>query len=119
MKEFSNLEEIAIKLGDCGPYNPDIEFDTVEELVNALVDLGNTDQVYVRHDDHLGLKLNLSDELLSSHITDANKKKFESEVEAILEQANIIIPLSERDLSDEDYEEIQDDRLYRGKGLDD
>lgn len=42
MKKFESLEDIAHVLGDGGPFNPDIEFETVEDLVDALVDLGNT-----------------------------------------------------------------------------
>lgn len=40
--------------------------------------------------------------------------KFESEIEAVLEQANIIIPLFQRELSEEDIEEIKEDKISRG-----
>jgi hypothetical protein len=121
MKTFQSIEEVAQVLGDGGPLNPDTEYETVEELVDALVDLGNTDKVFVRHDDHLGLKSSLSKEFLESPIpiSENDESVFESDIEAVLEQANIIIPLFSRDLSDDDIEEIKEDQLSRGVVIDD
>lgn len=118
MKKFDDLEHVAQVLGDGGPFNPDTEYETVGELVDDLIDLGNTDEVYVRHDDHLGLKDELSPEFLNSPLSDVDDK-FEDQVEAVLEQANIIIPLSERELSEDDLEEIEEDKKYRGVDDDD
>ena len=106
-------------MGDGGPFNPDIEYETVEDLVDALVDLGNTDKVFARHDDHLGLKGDLPADFLNTPLSEADKPKFESAIEAVIEQADIIIPLSERQLSEDDLEEIREDKLYRGEDVDD
>lgn len=114
MSEFESIDEVAEALGDGGPLAPDVEYKTVGELVDALVRLGNTDEVFARHDDHLGLKSDLSNELLQSSLRDAGNPKFEADVEAIVKQANIIIPLANRDLSEDDKEEIREDRRYRG-----
>jgi hypothetical protein len=119
MKKFESLEDIAHALGDGGPFNPDIEYETVEDLVDALVDLGNTDKVFARHDDHLGLKGDLPADFLNTPLSEADKPKFESAIEAVIEQADIIIPLSERQLSEDDLEEIREDKLYRGEDVDD
>ncbi len=119
MKKFDDLEHVAQVLGDGGPFNPDTEYETVEELVDALIDVGNTDKVFVRHDGHLGLKGNLSPEFLNSPLSDDVDEKFADQVEAVLEQANIIIPLSERELSEDDLEEIEEDKKYRGVDDDD
>ncbi|VXC15562.1 conserved hypothetical protein [Pseudomonas sp. 9AZ] len=119
MEKIESLEDIARILGDGGSFNPDTEFETVEELVDALVDLGNTDKVLVRHDDHLGLKIDLPDEFLNSSLDDIAKPEFESAIEAVIDQANIIIPLSQRKLSEDDIEEIQEDKLLRGEDIDD
>jgi len=119
MKKFESIEDVAQVLGDGGHFNPDNEYKTIEELVDALVDLGNTDQVYVRHDDHMGLKRELSDEFLQSSLSDIDKPEFESDIESVLEQANIIIPLSTRELSEDDIEEIREDKILRGEDLDD
>lgn len=119
MKKFENLKDIAQALGDGGPFNPDTEYETVEDLVDALIDLGNTDKVFARHDDHLGLKSDLPADFLSAPLSEADKPKFESAIEAVIEQADIIIPLSERQLSEDDLEEIREDKLYRGEDVDD
>uniref|UniRef100_UPI004047DA3C hypothetical protein n=1 Tax=Rheinheimera sp. TaxID=1869214 RepID=UPI004047DA3C len=119
MKKFESLEDVAQVLGDGGMFNPDTEYETVGEVVDALVDLGNTDQVFVRHDDHLGLKDELPDDFINSPLDEINKPEFESAIEAVLDQANIIIPLSNRELSEDDLEEIREDKLYRGDDPDD
>jgi len=114
MSEFKTLEEVADVLGDGGPFAPDQIFKTVGELVDALVDLGNTDKVHVRHDDYLGLKDDLSEDFLNTPIEDADETRFGEERERVLEQASIIIPLSSRNVSEDDEEEIEEDRAYRG-----
>ena len=93
MEKIENLKELAENLGDRGSMNPDKEYETVGEVLNDLIDLGNTDKVYAFHDDHNGL--NISDELKNTPIIELDKSKFESEIEEIIEQANIIIPISE------------------------
>ena len=112
------VNDAAEAIGDGGPFNPDAEYETVEELVDALIDLGNTDKVFVQHDDHLGLKDGLSSEFLNSSLDDAENEEFESQLEEVLDQANIIIPLSERTLTEDDVEEIEEDKMYRGEDID-
>lgn len=119
MKKFESLYDVAQVLGNGGAFSPDAEYETVEELVDALVDLGNTDKVFARHDDHLGLKSELPDEFLQSQLSETERPGFEAAIEAVIEQADIIIPLSERQLSEDDLEEIREDRLYRGEDVDD
>lgn len=119
MSKFKSLEEVAQALGDGGPFSPDTVLETPEEIVDALVNLGNTDKVFARHDDHLGLKSGLSRAFLKSPLGDIEKPEFESDIEAVLEQANIIIPLSERELSEDDIEEIREDKISRGEDPDD
>ena len=114
MKKFDNLEDAAQALGDGGPSSSDTEYDTVGEFVDALVELGNTDKVFVRYDDHLGLKNDLSSELLASPLSDVAEEKYEDQLENILDQASKIIQLSGRELSEDDEEEIEEDRRYRG-----
>jgi hypothetical protein len=119
MSKCENLEQIAEILGNGGSFGPDKNFDTVEQLVDALVDLGNTDEVFVRHDDHLGLKSGLSEDFLRTPLESVDEEKFESEIKEVIDQANTIIPLSKRDLSDDDLEEIREDKLSRGEDIDD
>ena len=119
MNKCENLEEVAEVLGDGGPFAPDRTFDTVAQLVDAVVDLGNSDEVYAFHDDHLGLKRDLPRAFLASPLAELDEEKFESEIEKILDQANRIIDLSKRDLSEEAEEEIREDKRSRGEDMDD
>ena len=118
-EKFESLDDVAQVLGDGGPFSPDTEYETVEQLVDGLVSLGNTDKVFVNHDDHLGLKSGLSNEFLATPLSELDTEAFSEEIEQVLEQANIIIPLSGRELSEEDLDDIREDRLYRGEDPDD
>jgi len=119
MKDFDSLESVAQALeeGDFSDLDTDIE--TVEELVDALVATGDIDQVFVSHDDHLGLKDGLPSEFLNLPLSEATKPEFEDELEEILDQANIIIPLANRELSEDDIDDIREDKIYRGEDPDD
>lgn len=119
VEKISNLDQLAEVLGDGGPYAPDEEFDTVEELVDALVELGNTDKVFVHHDEHLGMKSLLSDEFLSKEISEVDPEYFENDIAEVLSQAQTILELSERQLTEDDLEEIREDKLSRGDNDDD
>ena len=110
-EKIETIDELAFQLSD----NPS-DFHTVGDLVDALVDLGNTDKVYVCHDDHLGLKMDLSSTFLCTPIDEVDDLQFEEEVSRVLEQANIIIPLSERPLNQDDLDEIAEDRARLGLG---
>lgn len=114
MEKLKTLGEVARALGKCELPNPDHIFGTVANLVDSLIDLGSADKVFVRHDDHLGLKENLSGAFLDEPLEDMDEQRFEEEIQLVLEQANIIIPLSERSLSDDEMEDIDEDRAYRG-----
>lgn len=119
MSKIETLEQVAEKLGDGGPHNPDTVFTTVEEVVDALVDTGNIPKVFAFHDEHLGLKSSLPEELLKTPIDEVDEDKFEEEIKNILDNANRIIPLSERELSEEDEEDIREDMQSRGEDTND
>lgn len=113
------LNEVADKLADGGPLNPDAHFETVQDLVDALVDKGNEPQVFVKHDDHLGLEDNLSSDFLNSKLSEIEKPDFKEQIEEIIEQANIILPLAEREITEDDLDDIREDEAYRGIDRDD
>lgn len=119
MSKFENLEQLAEFLGDGGPFNPDESFENVGQVVDSLVNLGNTEEVFARHDDHLGLKMKLSAELLASPLDGIDEGKFQSEIEEILDQANIIGPLWDREQTEEDLAEIEEDKQSRGVDIED
>ena len=68
----------------------------------------------MRHDDHLGLKSKLSDDFLKTKLSDIEGDSFAPEVEEVLEQANTIIELDSRELSEEDEEDIREEEEYWG-----
>lgn len=115
----TSLGQVAEIIGDGGPHAPDRTFDTVGELVDALVNLGNTDEVIAFHDDHLGLKDNLPDAFLKAPLHSVDDDEFASEIDAVLEQANTIFPLADRELSEDDQDDIDEDRRSRGTGASD
>ena len=102
MKKFESIEDVALALGDGGPFNPDTNYETAEELVDALVEIGYRSEVINNHDDHLGLKSTLSEDFLKSQLSDIDKPEFESDINAVLEQANTIIPLLDSETSSDD-----------------
>lgn len=127
MSEFNSLGSAATALGD-GGLGPDEEFDTVKEFVEALIDTGNTDKVFAYHDDHLGLEDGLSKEVLEMTIDDADEilenadsdqSELEDQLKQILDEANTIIPLSKKELSEDDIDNIREDLEYRGIDPDD
>lgn len=127
MSEFNSLENAASSLGD-GGLGPDEDYKTVREFVDALVDTGNTDKVFAYHDDHLGLEDSLSKEVLEMTIVDAdemlengdsNQPEVQDQLERILDEANIIIPLSKKELSENDLDDIKEDLESRGIDRDD
>lgn len=119
MSKCENLDEVAEILGDGGPFAPDRTFDTVGQLVAAVVELGSTDKVFAFHDDHLGLKSGLPSVFLESPLAELDEERFESEIFEVLDQANRIISLSNRNLTDEDVEDIREDKQSRGEDIDD
>jgi hypothetical protein len=119
MSKCENLEQVAETLGDGGPFAPDQTFDTVGQLVDALVELGRTDKVFAFHDDHLGLKDDLPSDFLETPLADLDEEEFESEIDKVLDQANRIIRLSKRDLSEAHERDIQEDKQSRGEYIDD
>ena len=127
MSEFNSLESAATALGD-GGLGPDLDFDTVKDFVEALIDTGNTDKVFAYHDDHLSLEDSLSKEVLEMTIDDADEMlenadseqaELEDQLKRILDEANTIIPLSKRELSEENLDDIREDLQYRGIDPDD
>lgn len=85
MKKFENLKEVIEEFEDGD------EFETIEDIVDAILDLGSNDAILAHHDDHLGLKEDLSEDFLQSRISDLDEEKFDSEIGAVLEQAEIIL----------------------------
>ena len=104
-----DIQELAENLYNKG-YR---DLNTGGAVVEALIDLGNTEVVYAFHDDHNSLSL--SDDFKDTPLEDLDESKFEFEIDEILEQADIIIPLSEKILNEDDINDIKEDMILRGE----
>jgi len=94
--------------------------ETIEDLVDGLVFIGRDDKVRAFHDDFLGLKDNLSKELLRTQIDELDEdtyenmyEKHEEEIKDILFNAETIIFHFQKELTEEDEEDIREDRYRR------
>jgi len=114
--EIINMEQLVNKLEE---HFPDTKFTTVENVVDTIVDMSNSENVYAFDDNHLGLKNDLSPEFLNAFIADADSENFESDRNKVLEQAESTIELAERELSEENIEDIKEDCILRGVDPDD
>jgi len=119
MAKLNSIEDVANRLGDRGPFASDIKFKDCGEVIDALVNLGNSDKVHAFHDDHLGLENDLSQNFLDASVEEVNNEKFESDVELVLEQAERIFELNDRELSEEQIDDVREDFISRGLDPDD
>lgn len=94
---------------------------TLENLVDHLVELGRQEHVFAFHDDFLGLKANLPRELLGLKLEDVFELESQDEQDQdqkylfnILEEANIIIDLDEKPITEERQWQIDEDKMERG-----
>ena len=85
MKKFESIKEVIEEFEDGD------EFETIEDVVDAILDLGEANVILEHHDDHLGLKEDLSEDFLQSRISDLDEERFNSEIGSVLEQAEIIL----------------------------
>lgn len=89
--DLRDLHDVSDALGNNGAWAPPTTYKTVGDLVDDLVNKGHS--VYDRHDDYLGLKDELPEELLKARLEDVDEGKFEDAVGKIIEQAEVIIPM--------------------------
>ncbi len=115
-KKFDNIDQVINELSD---YFEGSEFKTNENVVDAIVELGNTDKVYAFDDDHLGLKDDLSRKFLEASTEHAGNVEFEPQLDKLLEQAENTIGLAERELSEEQKEDVREEFISRGLDPDD
>lgn len=90
------------------------EYNTMQDVVNELLERGSTDQVHAFHDDYLGLEDNLNKDLLNSKIDNLDLDKYEDQIEQIVDEANTITYYYNRPLTDNIIEDIEEDKQIRG-----
>ena len=106
MKKARTIEDV-IEILD----NED-SFETYRDVVNALAELGNTD-------DNLELRDNLSDEFLDLEINDEDSEMFEEEIGAIIDESNKIFTLLKQTLTPEELEDYLEERREQAQLLED
>jgi hypothetical protein len=114
--KFEDLKDAANKLG-CGrgTYGMDRNYETVRDVVKDLVDAGNQEEVFVNTDSHLGLEDQLSEEFLNMALEDVDESKHQTEVDAIIYECENILPLLDREVTEELADDIAEDKMGRGE----
>jgi len=121
MSEKKNeLEEIAKYFLGNEEFEDNIEEATINEIIEGIREIGSDDRVVAFHDDHFSLVHNLPSELMESTISEAaNDDNFEDEIDEIIDQANKVKYYLEKELTEDDIEDIKDDMRERGVDPDD
>ena len=89
MSNCDTIEDVINKL----PTEDSEEIKTYDDIVDILLQMGNHEKVFAFADDQKDLRNDVSREFLFSEINSDNNQKYENEIELLLEQANVIIPL--------------------------
>jgi len=121
MSEKKNeLEEIAKYFLGNEEFEDNIEEATINEIVEGIREIGSDERVVAFYDDHFSLVYNLPSELMESTISEAaNDDNFEDEIDEIIDQANKVKYYLEKELTEDDIEDIKDDMIERGLDPDD
>lgn len=90
------------------------EYNDIQEVVNEIVERGNSEHVYAFHDDHLGLESDLGSDFLKLKHENLNTDKHEDQIEMILDQANTIKGYYNREITENIKDDIDEDKMIRG-----
>lgn len=113
---FKNINDVITSLNKDKDFPK--EYNTFNELADELISIGNEDKVYAFYDEHLGLKDEVGDGFLNLKITESNIENNEDKVNEIIEVANNVIPLLNKELTEEDIDDIREDKMSRGEDPD-
>jgi capsule polysaccharide export protein KpsE/RkpR len=112
MKKLENISDVINDLNR--DEDSPKEYNTVQEIVNEIVERGNSEHVYAFHDDHLGLESDLGSDFLNLKIVDINTDKNEEKIDMIVDQANTISNYYNREITEDIQDEIDEDKMTRG-----
>jgi hypothetical protein len=113
MRKMKKILDVAFALEEGGLQLPSAESFKVKDLVEMLRFAASSDKVIARHDDDHGLD-SLSKNFLEAPVEAAGSRRFSEELGRVMECANVVVPLFTRELSEDDLDEIEEDRCYRG-----
>ncbi|SEQ87897.1 hypothetical protein [Basfia succiniciproducens] len=107
-KKFDNLVEIADEI--------DLQSNsTVKDIIDTITDIGHSDNVYSRYDEFLGLYGDISSEFKNMKIGEADNysnltEEEQQQYDRIIEVATEVISLSNKELSDDEREELEQEQ---------
>lgn len=114
--EFKDLNEMNNYINKDKEEDEIVADPTIGELTGAYQDIGLQDHVYAFNDD-THLLDDISDELKNKKLSEITDED-EDEVNNILEICEGIAKYNERELTDDDLEEIREDKMSRGEDPD-
>lgn len=98
MNQLTSLYDVDAMLKDRGPFDADFQHNKVGDLLDTMLHVAEAPEVFDRHDDHLGLKDDMSPEFLEMTLDEAEELSeshpLAEQRQQLLEQAQIIIPLA-------------------------
>lgn len=112
MKKLENIHDVINNLNQDKDFPK--EYNTVQEIVDEIVERGNSEHVYAFHDDHLGLEGDLGSAFLNLKIEDLNTEKYEEKIDMIVEQADTISNYYNKEITENIQDEIDEDKMIRG-----
>jgi hypothetical protein len=113
MARMKTILDVAFALEESGFQLPAAESFKVGHVVEMLKVVASSDQVVVLHDDDPELN-ELSTAFLEAQVDDAGNGRFFKERARVVQLAKTVLPLFNRVLSEEDIDEIEEDRSYLG-----
>lgn len=113
MARMKTILDVAFALEESGFQLPAAESFKVGHVVEMLKVVASSDEVVILNDDDPELD-DLSTTFLEAPVDAAGSRRFSKERDRVVELAKTVVPLFNRVLSEDDIDEIQEDRSYRG-----
>lgn len=114
MNTFESMDDAVQAIWACQDESERQEYTAIGHMVNDLFRIAQAPEVYARHDGHLGLPQRLSSAFLSAHPSQADNPEFEEDFVDFLEEVETVTALALQPLSQEQQEEIEEERKYMG-----
>lgn len=118
MEKIKNLSDLAQELDDRGV----IAFDdqtTIGDIARALYEIGLDRRVLAFQDENLGLETDLEEELKNVKLNEDIDDKYCDDVDHMIDVAKSSFKILDKDLTEDEKEDIREDMISRGEDPDD
>jgi len=109
---MKNINQVIEKL------NKDLdspkEYEIIADIVEKLQDIGSEDKVHAFYDEYISLDSNLGSKFMDKKITEINTEDDEDNIDKLLEVASNVIPLFQKESTEEDLENIEENKRMLG-----